>query len=370
MIKKNNIRVLQVINSLHTGGAEKLLIDTVPLYVQQGLKMDVLVLNGTKTQFWEALEKHNCCKIFSLGNGTVYNPFLIFKLVSYLKKYNIVHVHLFPAQYWVVFAKLISFSKVKLIFTEHNTSNRRLNNIFYKQLDKFIYWFYNKVICISKEIQTIITKHIFFSNNKVILICNGVAIEKYSSATPYLKEKVGFENLDESAKILIQVAGFREQKDQKTFIHSLVYLPENVYVVLVGDGPLRQECEHLVSRLGLGKRVLFLGVRLDVPQLLKTADIVVLSSKYEGLSLASIEGMASGKPFVASDVPGLRDIVGGAGILFPLGDAQKLAEIINNLLNDSNLYSITAEACMQRAQQYDIDTMVNKHINLYKQVVS
>ncbi|SFS53640.1 glycosyltransferase [Lutibacter maritimus] len=369
MIKKNNIRVLQVINSLHTGGAEKLLIDTVPLYVQQGLKMDVLVLNGTKTQFWEALEKHNCCKIFSLGNGTVYNPFLIFKLVSYLKKYNIVHVHLFPAQYWVVLAKVISFSKTKLIFTEHSTSNRRIRNSFFGFLDTFFYKKYCKIVCITNDVFKIILNHSKVGKNKLVLIENGVNLKKIQ-LNEMLNKELTFGIKDKNAKLLIQVSSFQEPKDQKTFIHSLVYLPENVYVVLVGDGPLRQECEHLVSRLGLNKRVLFLGVRLDVPQLLKTADIVVLSSKYEGLSLASIEGMASGKPFVASDVPGLRDIVGGAGILFPLGDAQKLAEIINNLLNDINLYSITAKACMQRAQQYDIDTMVNKHINLYKQVVS
>ena len=364
------MKILHVINSLYTGGAEKLLVDTVPLYAKQGILIDVLVLNGTITPFWKELEKKQCCKIISVGKGTVYNPLLIFKILPYLKKYQIVHVHLFPAQYWVVFAKLLAFSKVKLLFTEHNTTNKRLSNTFFKFIDKFIYLFYEKIICISSEIETIISNHIFLKKNKLALICNGVPIEKYSVANSYPKHLLGYNEIKESDKLIIQIAGFRKQKDQPTLIKALKFVPEHIKLLLVGDGVLKSECEHLVAKLGLQARVFFLGVRVDVPQLLKTADIIVLSSKYEGLSLSSIEGMASGKPFVASNVPGLKDIVTDAGLLFPLGDVQKLAEIINNLVNDEVLYNNTAKACMQKAQQFDISNMVNKHIELYKQILS
>ena len=132
------MKVLQIINGLDTGGAEKLLLETIPLYREKGVEMDILVLDGSQYPFMKELEKLNCCTIFSLGNGSVYNPLLIFKIVNFLKKYTIVHVHLFPAFYWVVLAKLISFSDVKLVYTEHNTTNKRRRNLFLKAIDFFI----------------------------------------------------------------------------------------------------------------------------------------------------------------------------------------------------------------------------------------
>ncbi len=132
---------------------------------------------------------------------------------------------------------------------------------------------------------------------------------------------------------------------------------------------MKEKCEKLVAVLGLEDRVFFLGIRTDIPQLLKTADIVVLSSKYEGLSLSSIEGMASGKPFVASDVPGLKEAVSGAGVLFPVGNEKKLAEEILHLSSDADYYAATVEKCLARAKDYDISKMVTEHINLYKEIL-
>ena len=93
---------------------------------------------------------------------------------------------------------------------------------------------------------------------------------------------------------------------------------------------------------------------------------MVLSSNYEGLSLASIEGMASGRPFLASNVPGLAEIVGGAGILFPQGDDRKLADEILKLMTDREHYTDTARKGSARAAQYDIQKMVDQHIALYR----
>lgn len=116
------MKILQVINSLTTGGAEKLIIDSVPLYQNQGLTVDVLLLNNAETQFKSKLKETSNGRIEGLSIGSVYNPFLIFKIIPYLKKYDIIHLHLFPTLYWVVLAKWISFSNVKLVYTEHNLS--------------------------------------------------------------------------------------------------------------------------------------------------------------------------------------------------------------------------------------------------------
>ena len=146
-------------------------------------------------------------------------------------------------------------------------------------------------------------------------------------------------------------------------------LPEKFKLILVGDGPLRADCEQLVRELNLNERVFFMGQRMDVPQLLKTADFVVLSSHYEGLSLSSVEGLASGRPFIASDVVGLREVVQGAGCLFPAGDASQLAREILNLEHHPEDYQRVAAAGLVRARQFDISTMVQKHIDLYKSLM-
>ena len=123
---------------------------------------------------------------------------------------------------------------------------------------------------------------------------------------------------------------------------------------------------ELARELNVEKKVVFLGIRTDIPQLLKTADIIVLSSHYEGLSLSSIEGMASGKPFIASNVPGLKAVVQGAGLLFEDNNEKQLADHIRHLINDEKFYSEVASKCVERANQYDIKKMVEKQVALYE----
>ena len=176
------MKVLHVINSLATGGAEKLLVDTLPFYRQRGLQIDLLVLNGTTHPFTERLNELNCCTIFSLGKGSVYNPLNILKLIPYLKKYDLIHVHLFPAQYWVVLAKLISFSKTKLVFTEHNTSNRRIKNSLFCLIDRYSYRLYYKIICITNEIKSILINHTGLPFDRFRVIENGINLQNINNS--------------------------------------------------------------------------------------------------------------------------------------------------------------------------------------------
>ena len=119
------MRILVISNSLATGGAEKLILDTIPLFISKKVEVELLLLNGKNHPFLKQLKEVSNCKVHSLSKGTVYNPLLLFKLVSFLKKFSLIHVHLFPSLYWVAIAKALSFSKTKLVFTEHNTTNRR-----------------------------------------------------------------------------------------------------------------------------------------------------------------------------------------------------------------------------------------------------
>lgn len=363
------MKILHIINSLATGGAEKLIVETLPLYREKGIVADLLLLNGTEYPLYKELQEKNCCKIYSLGKTSVYNPKLIGKIIPYLKQYDLIHVHLFPAQYFAVAAKRLSFSKKPLVFTEHSTSNRRFSSKKFKLADKIIYNSYSRIVCITDKVKVAVLKQTGMSEEKLTVIENGINLEKINGAPPYSRAGISLK-LSDKDLLLIQVSSFQEPKDQPTVIRALQHLPDHVKLLLAGDGILRKDCEQLVKELKLQDRVLFLGLRDDIPSLLKSCDVIVLSSKYEGLSLSSIEGMASGKPFLASDVPGLSDVVGGAGILFPQGDDRKLAEEISKLITNKEWSEEVAKKCMTRAENYDIHRMVEDHIQLYQSILS
>lgn len=358
------MKILHIINNLDTGGAEKLILESLPLFNNKNIKTDLAVLNGYNYPFLKALKTLNCCSIISLGNGSVYNPFLILKIIPLFKKYDLVHVHIFPSLYWVALAKLISFSKIKLVYTEHSTSNNRRKKYLFKILDRIIYSFYSKIITISEEVDVNIKKHLKFEDDRFVLIQNGInlGIIKNTNALP--RSEIS-PSLNDTFFILTQVSSFRYPKDQKTVIQSLQQLAANVVLVLVGDGPLRSECEDLSKELGLSHRVFFLGIRMDVINILKASNIVILSSHHEGLSLSCVEGMASGKAFIASDAPGLGNLIRDAGVLFPIADFNSLAKEIETLQTDTIHYNKIVSSCLKRAEEYSIENTITKEINLY-----
>lgn len=357
------MKILQVINSLATGGAEKLLLDTVPKYNAKGIEMDVLVLQRGKHPFYLKLEEQKVCTLYHLGSGSVYNPLHIFRLLRFFKKYDLLHVHLFPSLYWVAYAKVLSFSKTPLVYTEHNTSNRRRDHWFFSIMDSFVYKRYSRIITISSEVDAGIKKHLKFPDATFSYIQNGVAISEIYNATPASRESF---NIPKENKVIIQVASFTPQKDQVTLIKAIKILPKNTSLLLVGDGPTKVACETFAKALNLEEQVQFLGIRMNVPELLKMADVVVLSTHYEGLSLSSIEALASGRPFVASKAPGLAPMVQDAGLLFKIGASQELADHIELLFSDRNHYDAVVAACLKRAQQFTIEKMIDNHIALYR----
>jgi glycosyltransferase involved in cell wall biosynthesis len=361
------VRILHVINSLATGGAEKLLLETLPRYNEQGLKADLLVLNGTSHPFLEELKKQNCCEIFVLGNSSPYQLKFIFKLIPFFKQYDLVHTHLFPANYFVALAKIISFSKTPLVFTEHNTSNRRFRNKYFNWVNKHIYKIFTAVICITNEVRNVVANNTELSSEKLMIIENGVDIKNFADAVPLPRNQIA-NSLNEDDFILIQVSSFRDQKDHRTAINALIELPANIKLLLAGEGPLRSDYEELVRTQSLQKRVLFLGNRIDIPNLLKSCDASILSSNYEGFGLVAVEGMAAGKPFIASNVSGLREIVENYGLLFEKGNAKELSKIIFALKDDSLLYEEVASRCLKRAEDFTIDVMIQKHIQVYKKI--
>ena len=202
----------------------------------------------------------------------------------------------------------------------------------------------------------------------ICTINNGVDVKALHQATPIDRRTIGS---DDAKFVVVMVAGFREAKDQDTLIRMMGLLPREKYELwLVGDGVRRGELERLIESLRLGGSVRLLGMRMDVPNILRAADVVVMSSHWEGLSLSNIEGMSVGKPFVASDVNGLREVTEGYGILFPHGDEKALADIIVRLSQDEDYYQQVARRCYERARQFDISKMVEAYNAVYEETCS
>lgn len=357
------MKVLHVINSLFIGGAERLLVETLPLLQKNtNNNVDLALLNASSTSFYEKFKSVNKGEIFELSKSNEYNPLNILRLIPLMKKYDIIHVHLFPSLYWVAIAKMISFSRVKLVFTEHSTGNRRLQSPLFRIIDKFIYRAYSKIICISPEVKNQIGNLLKIPNDRLVVVNNGINLRKIKSIKAHQREDFGYYSED---CIIVMVAGFRIEKDHETLIASLKYLPAKYKLLLVGDGYRRAEIENCIHKLNLNNRITLLGIRSDVYALLKMSDIAVLSSHWEGFGLAAAEAMAAEIPVIASNVDGLAQVVEGGGILFEYGNVEELAQKIKWVVEDENIKEEYIYRGGQKVLRYDIQQMVNKTVEIY-----
>lgn len=349
------MKILQAITSLQIGGAEKLIAEISPMLRDKGNDVDVLAFDGVETYIKTALKQAGIRVLSFDTNCNVYNPLFIIRLAKLMKNYDVVHTHNTAPQLFAAVGGC--FAKCKLVTTEHSTSTRRRNHWYFKCLDRWMYSRYKQIICISEPSEKSLRSYIG-NNYPIVTIKNGVNTSNITNAD-MIDLGVG------NCKKITMVAGFRYEKDQPTVIRALKYLPTEFHVVLVGDGGRRQEFERLISDEGLQQRVHLLGVRKDVPNILRSSDYIVMSSHREGLSLSNVEGMSAGRPFIASDVEGLREVTKGYGLLFPHGDSKDLADTILRLSSDKDFYKQVAAKCWERAQNFDIKKMVDAYNEVY-----
>lgn len=361
------LKILYVITSLRFGGAEKLVAELSLRFKEEGNEVDVFVLDGTETPYTAQLEKHGITILRASRGGyrQMWNIRHFKKLKVLLGKnhYDIVHTHNTPAQLIAYLAKPKIKGNTKFITTEHNTYNRRRAIPLFKIFDRKMYEFYDKIICVSEATRRNLLHFLSISTpaDKFVTVYNGIDFSKYS-----------WENIDkpqesEGKKIILMVAAFRKQKDQPTLIRSLKYLPGNYAVWFAGDGTRRSKCEKLARKLGFETRVKFLGDRSDVARLYGMADIIVMSSHYEGMSLSSIEALESGKPFIASDVDGLREVTEGAGLLFESGNDKELAQKILSVGESEELSRDISEKCRNKAKDFEFANTFYHHKMIYSQ---
>jgi glycosyltransferase involved in cell wall biosynthesis len=263
-------------------------------------------------------------------------------------------------------AHSIAPHKRPLVTTEQSTTNgRRKPHL--RPLDRWMYGRYSAIGCNSTATLESLRAWVPRYADRMSIIYNGVPLERFQRSTAADRAQVV--PTANGRKLVSFVARFDPAKDHPTLLRAIARVPE-ADLLLVGDGPLRPQVEALASDLGIAARVHFLGRRHDIPQLLKMSDVYVHSSNWEGFGIAAVEAMAAGLPVVATDVPGLGEIVRGAGALFPPGDDQALAGHLRRIVDSPALRNELSRASLRRAPDFSIERAVQSWIQLYEDVLS
>lgn len=279
-------------------------------------------------------------------------------------KYQVIHTHLTYAQLWVAVAFFLTGKrKKKLITTEHSVNNRRRKYKFLKLFDRFIYARYQTVTCISEATRTSIIKWLGLENkksqSKYITIPNGVDITAYREARPLPKTGFGIRPDD---TVVAMISSMGDAKDQDTLIRSMRSLPDTYKLLLVGDGARRSQLEMLADSIGVMEKVIFTGVRSDIPAIMATIDIYVQSSHWEGMPTVLLEAMAAGKVALASNVPGNAIIPERS--LFDKGDAEALARMILSLTPTYREQLLAEQASIIPA--YSVEKITDQILETYR----
>ncbi len=288
--------------------------------------------------------------------------------------YDIVHTHTPNASAIVRLAcRNMRKKGLKVFYTAHGFH-------FYKgaPLKNWLLYYPAEKIC-SRWTDTIITinqedyecaKSKMHAKRTEIIPGVGVDLERFPNAEvdrTVVRAELG---ISVDAKVLIYIAELNKNKNQTSLLDMIAELNkvrQDVILLLVGPGDMRSELEEKAKKLGIADKVVFAGYRKDVPQLMKSSDVCVLSSKREGLPVNLMEAMACGVPVVAYDNRGHRTIInnGDNGFIVPYGEYVKMAEKVDALLKDEVLRNKIIEQSSKDILKYSTSCSVEAMQRIY-----
>lgn len=329
-------KVLFVVWSLSTGGAEKFLASLVQHIPKNRYEAKVVCLKekGLWAEEVEAagIEVHCVDK-----RRRVDIPFLA-RLVRLLREErpDVVNTYLWTADFWGRIAALLAGVR-HIIVTEQNVDLWKSR--FRKLIDRALFAWTDYAICVSEEVKRFYRDELRLPENRLRVIPNAVdpaVFEKPLTETNLRGELA----LDAADFLFVCVARLHRQKAHEVLIGAVAMLRdqgvENFRVLIVGEGDREEPLKSLVSSEKLGGHILFLGRREDVPSILRQSDAFVLSSDYEGTPVAVLEAMAAALPVVVTRVGGNSEVVaeGRSGFVVRPGDPAAFAGAMKNLLQD------------------------------------
>lgn len=239
-------------------------------------------------------------------------------------------------------------------------------------LDRLTLTWTRAVVCCSEAVRTSVESRIGVKSGRCTIIPFGVDVARFEHAAASTREDLG---LRQGGSVIGVVCRLVEPKKGLTILlQALGELGRRhgrppCQLVVIGDGPARRELEQLRDQLGLSSWVVFVGERRDIPQILRSLDMFVLPSLYEGFGIAILEAMAAGKPVIATRVGGIPEFVvsGETGILVEPGDDRALADAIERLLADPEQAKQMGMRGHDRVlRRYGISDVVRRHEQVYE----
>lgn len=346
-------------HGLGAGGAERLVLELVTRLPARGIDAEAVTVTGSGPM--ERLFKEEGAKVHVFSRRGLFGWRTFADLVTLFRteKPDIVHTHLFLADTWGRLAAWIARVPV-IVSTEHNVNQtyraiHRITNRFLSILTK-------QHVAISKDVRRHLMKDDGIRPNKITVIENGIDLGAVipRGARPFC-----------DVPKLIAVGRLNDQKEYPTLFKALALVKRPWRLSIVGTGPRERMLRQLADRLRISSRILWLGYREDVSELLAASDLFCFPSRYEGLGLAAIEAAAAGVPVVASDLPALHEVFGDDGAAFvPVGDVPGFAHAIDHVLEHPSMAIMMAQRMVPRIRAtFSIDRMVDRYAKLYRSLL-
>jgi glycosyltransferase involved in cell wall biosynthesis len=282
---------------------------------------------------------------------------------------DVVHAHGYKADLYVYFA--LRRSRIALVSTCHTWYDVDAKDYFYGVVDRMTLRSYERIVAVSEGVREYLLRA-GVRAEKISMIRNGIDLRTFDRASAGVKEELGW-----SAYPLVGLVGrLSIEKGVDIFLAAaarvLAELPDTKFVV-VGDGPDRAKLDALIDQLGIGGSVHMLGRRDDMPAVYASLDLMVSSSRREGLPMAILEAMASRVPLIATAVGGVPTVVldGRTGVLVPEVDAALLANGITELLRDSALRERLGSAARQLVEdEFSAQRMTADYLRVYEAAIA
>lgn len=349
-------RVVHVLPTLYPGGAERLVLDLVKRLPEHGFAAGAVAIYGGGALEQDFGEAH--LEYAVLERRGPFNMMAFFRLWRRFRKDkpDIVHVHLFGADFWGRLAAWAARVPIA-VSTEHNMDlDHGLGEVAVKRLFAPLTDGY---IAVSGMVRDYMVGNERLPAGKIMLIRNGVDMRRIARRAPDpCHVPVRFLN----------IGRLSEQKDQGTLLRALANLRQPWELRLAGTGELEGELKRLAEGLEIDDRVQFLGFRRDIGELLRMSDVYISTSRWEGLALTAIEAAAAGAPLVLPDIAASYEVVKKDEAEFAApGDADGFTQAAERILGDyAAALRRSASAAERVRRDLSIERMVAGYADYYR----
>lgn len=286
---------------------------------------------------------------------------------------DLVHAHNSTALVYGAFAARLA-GGVPLVYTEHDRTfpGAPQNRVLHFAAGRMA----TRIVTVAEWLRRALMRHEGFDRERLDVIPNGIDAAPFLAPVDRIAARRALD-LSPDAPVVACVARLAMVKNHDALLRAWRRIADvwpDATLLLVGDGPRRDALRELAGRLSLGVRHLqFLGDRHDVPAILAAADLHVLASRSEGMSLTLLEAMAAGKASVATAVGGNPEVIedGRTGLLVESGDVHALASAVGTLLQDrSRAARMGAEAREVFQRRFTLDAMIRAYERVYEEVAA